>query len=200
MPTLRDLNDLSALADEINANARAKGFWEADRDLGEMLMLAVSELVEALEAHRNGEPVRYRVHAKDCSLQGRTGGCSRCIPKPEGAAVELADCIIRCLDTIHSLGVDVNAEVDAEQERIYLSSDPIFSGPLPENFAAALKNITHALCKVEHAYALDQPGWLAYAIVRCDELIRRLGVDPDAVVTEKMAYNTTRPYRHGKAY
>lgn len=185
---------LGDLARQINDNARAKGFWEDDRDLGEMLMLAVSELAEALEEHRAGRPAVWHkpVHASpDCV----------CSPlKPEGAAVELADCIIRCLDTLHSLdGVDVDGEVHGAYESIYLGQGK-FHGPLPENFAAALKNITHALCKVEHAYQLDKSGWLAYAIVRCFELMDRLDVDADAVIAEKMHFNTTRPFKHGKAY
>lgn len=31
-----------------------KGFWQEERNFGEMLMLIVSELGEALEAHRKG--------------------------------------------------------------------------------------------------------------------------------------------------
>ena len=109
---MTDLAPLNALAQQIYDNARAKGFWEADRNLGEMLMLAVSELSEALEEHRNGAPAHYVLGTK-----------------PEGVAVEIADCIIRCLDTMHSLDVDI-----------------------------------------------------------------------DAIVAEKMAYNATRPRKHGKAY
>ena len=106
---------LNALAQRIHDNARAKGFWDSEqRNFGEMLMLATSELSEALEEHRDGNPNVY--------YDALTG-------KPEGAAVELADCIIRVLDTMHSLGVDI-----------------------------------------------------------------------DDVVAEKMAYNATRPHKHGKAY
>src|SRR5690348_3932574 len=47
---------LSALAQSINDNARAHGFWQSERNFGEMLMLATSELAEALEEHRQGRP------------------------------------------------------------------------------------------------------------------------------------------------
>ncbi len=106
------MSTLNELAQQINDNARDKGFWDADRNMGEMLMLAVSELSEALEEHRYDRPPVYYSNGK-----------------PEGVAVEIADCIIRCLDTMHSLGVDL-----------------------------------------------------------------------DAIVAEKMAYNATRPLKHGKAY
>jgi len=46
-----DLKELTATA---YANAKNKGFWDAPRNVGEMLMLIVSELGEAIEAHRKG--------------------------------------------------------------------------------------------------------------------------------------------------
>lgn len=129
---------LAELARQIHDNARAHGFWEAERNMGEMLMLAVSELSEALEEHRAGRPPVWYQHRQPCAVQSdglpipadELGPCSGApVCKPEGVAVELADCLIRCLDTMHSLGVDI-----------------------------------------------------------------------DAVVAEKMAYNAARPFKHGKAY
>lgn len=134
------MSTLNDLAQQINDNARAKGFWESDRNLGEMLMLAVSELAEALEEHRAGNPAEYvPFHQQGCPASSdglpdfrteheRNALCSGTC-KPEGVAVELADCIIRCLDIMHSLGVDI-----------------------------------------------------------------------DGVVARKMAYNASRPHKHGKAY
>lgn len=58
------------------------------------LMLAVGELAEAVEEVRNGNPYD-RVYFTD-------GG-----KKPEGFAIELADCIIRILDEAQHLGIDM---------------------------------------------------------------------------------------------
>lgn len=107
--------DIDDLAIKINQTARDKGFWDKDRNLGEMLMLAVSELAEALEEDREGRPTVWFKHQENCELmhlisQGLAEpvlvritpegqqGCT-CVPKPEGALVEIADCIIRCCDT-----------------------------------------------------------------------------------------------------
>lgn len=114
-PTYTPLQDLT---ERIHRAARDKGFWEADRNFGEMLMLATSELAEALEEHRDGKPPVYvPTHVQGCAHSGdgltepdRTD-CGRPECKPEGTAVELADCIIRCLDTMHSLGVNVDRVV-----------------------------------------------------------------------------------------
>lgn len=96
---------------------------QAVRNMGEMLMLAVSELAEALEEDRDGQPIA-EWRCKKCkratgsidpaSLEGvrhpesghhSTPGGMNCWGefKPEGILVELMDCVIRCLDT--ALGV-----------------------------------------------------------------------------------------------
>ena len=49
---------LNDLARKINDNARTHGFWEGERNFGEMIALMHSELSEALEEHRNGKPRR----------------------------------------------------------------------------------------------------------------------------------------------
>lgn len=109
---------LNELAERINENARNHGFWpEEGRNMGEMLMLATSELAEALEEHRAVKPVIYFRHAADCQSTQRgneetvdqtANGWCTCAPKPEGTAVEIGDCIIRCLDTMQSLNVDID--------------------------------------------------------------------------------------------
>lgn len=39
---------------------------------------------------------------------------------------------------------------------------------------------------------------LADAVIRIADLCGHLGIDLDAVIEEKMAYNADRPYKHGK--
>lgn len=77
----RPLNQLSA---KIRTNSQEKGFWDEERNFGEMMMLIVSEVAEALESHRNKEPMVWISNES----------------KLEGVATELVDVLIRTLDTL----------------------------------------------------------------------------------------------------
>lgn len=122
-------------AERIHGTARAHGFWSEGRNMGEMLMLAVSELAEALESHRDGEdPVWYK-HEAGCpiadhkvyGMSGELPACE-CRPKPEGVAVELADCIIRCLDTIRGNFPEIDIDQIIEEKMVYNDSRPYKHG------------------------------------------------------------------------
>jgi NTP pyrophosphatase (non-canonical NTP hydrolase) len=80
-----------------HAYARSNGFWDAETNptVEGKLMLVVSELAEALEEHRSGNPLSY----------------SRADGKPEGIASELADAVIRLADLAEHLGVDLDESI-----------------------------------------------------------------------------------------
>ncbi|MDV7400066.1 hypothetical protein RZS08_52105, partial [Arthrospira platensis SPKY1] len=44
--------NLNSLSNQIYEANKAKGFWDKERNVGELLMLVTSELGEAMEAHR----------------------------------------------------------------------------------------------------------------------------------------------------
>jgi len=76
---------------ECHLAARDKKFWERERNVGEMLMLVVSELGEAIEAHRIGN---FGVGRKDTFED------------------EIADAVIRLFDLCGGLGINLEKQME----------------------------------------------------------------------------------------
>ena len=119
--------NINELAKEVHETAVAHGWWEKPPTLPEALCLIHAELSEALEEYREGNPLIYgtcALAAEDCKFSGVCDRVGRpgegegidgpC--KPEGIAVELADVILRTLDLMAALGVDVDAVVMAKHK------------------------------------------------------------------------------------
>lgn len=124
--------NLNDMARDIYAANKAKGFWDEGRKFGELLMLVVSELGEACEAHRKG---------RVASISG--------------------------YNNYINLGFKYdNGEIIA--------------------FEKYIKDTLE-----------DE---IADAIIRLFDMAGGLGIDIDTHIKLKLAYNATRPYKHGKAY
>ena len=103
---------VNEFAKEVHENAVAHGWWETARSFPEVAALIHSEVSEALEEWRDGNPAIYGCCGiPGCDKDEKTGTC-----KPEGVAVELCDAIIRILDYLAYMGVDVEAVLMAKHE------------------------------------------------------------------------------------
>lgn len=110
---------LNELAKEIHENAVAHGWWDEPRTFGEIVALCHSELSEALEEFRAGNRIRP---GAETPMRYYSGGGyvatapTECCRKPEGMAVEMADCIIRILDWCGKEGIDIDAIIQEKHE------------------------------------------------------------------------------------
>lgn len=105
---------LNELAKEIHKNAVAHGFWEPKQEFPATIALCHSELSEALEEYREGNELIYHVCDMNCGERCEyvsTDDCPDHKRRPEGIAVEMADCLIRILDWAAHAGVDMDAVI-----------------------------------------------------------------------------------------
>ena len=84
-PTIRELTKLC------HETAKEKGFWDQERNIGEALMLIVTELAEAMEAHRVQDAQNFKE--------------------------ELADTFIRLFDLCGGLNIDIQEEIEKKAKK-----------------------------------------------------------------------------------
>lgn len=202
--------DLNLLAREIHENAKAKGFWDSTRNRGELFMLIVSELGEALEAHRKG---RFANWADFISRSSQINGVRDTEEKAfvygfeaeikDTFEDEIADVVIRILDYVGwRQDVEIKLEFYEEQGDFQLF-DP--------NVGETLMEVN-----VNLAYAFQSANTLAF-ISTDDELNfleKRLNASLILLfnlsvccefqllrhIEAKMKFNSMRERLHGKAY
>ena len=174
----------------VHGQAVKSGWWPEgeQKDIREVFTMIHCEWSEAVDAYRNGcDMVTHNIQIEN---------------KPEGIAVELIDGCIRVLDWIGASG-----EID-RQEKMMLSN----MGEQDERRALGLyKNAVEMslpvlVCELHENLTFIRANTVDYGrkchgamLLICIVFgwLRARGVDPEAVMLEKHAYNRTRAFRHG---
>ena len=104
--------NINELAKEVHENAVALGDWQTPPTLPEALCLIHLVYGTCVLA---AEDCKFSCICDKAGRPGESGGIDGPC-KPEGIAVELADVILRTLDLMAALGVDVDAVVMAKHK------------------------------------------------------------------------------------
>lgn len=113
---------------EIYQNNKEKGFWDSERNFGELLMLVVSELGEALEAHRKNKISNIERYKEYVLLKPIDSDEIISFEKyiKDTVEDEIADAVIRLLDLSEGLGIDLEWHI--EQKVAYNKTRPVKHG------------------------------------------------------------------------
>lgn len=162
------------LRDMVHANAVAHGWWEDERSMTEILNLCHCELSEAIEEDRNGNNLVW---------EGEHG-------KPEGVAIELADCVIRVLDLCGRYNISI-PQFKRKHKKHDLQDVVALC-----HYYLGNANTWFVLDGCEGAFS----NFMRLIVQRIDEWTWREGLSLVALIKSKHEYNVTRPYKHGKRY
>lgn len=99
---MKNLTNISlrSLQSAAHHTAVDKGWWEKERSIPEQILLMHTELSEAVEELRKEHPRPFYLLNE----------------KPEGWGVELADCVIRIMDTCEKYHVDLQGLIELKMK------------------------------------------------------------------------------------
>lgn len=199
------INELIQVA---HADAKAKGWWDEPRNTGELLMLIVSECGEALEAHRSGKRAKMDSIDYNIKKMGWDWMTSARVENIDGTMSddapfkrifetdikdtfedELADIVIRIADWMgHKKWVDTGFA----PELVYVHGS--------ENVGENLWSLNKILCGNGDEDAETSSLFCIQAVVHAFYMAKVYNIDLWRHIELKLAYNRTRPHKHGKAY
>ena len=171
------MQNLTLLAKEIHSGNVARGFYEVQPTLKTQLMLVITELSEAVEADRKG---RYS-HALFVGTEMDTQSFEENIK--DTFEDEIADAFIRLLDIAGNRHINIveytskypgSYRTESKCDTIFNLCSEITKDTIIENISDIIDDIIQ-MCE----------SW---------------NIDLNFHVTEKLKYNSTRPYKHGKNY
>lgn len=180
------------LQKEIHQTNVEKGFWPADvvRNRGEMVVLMITELSEAVEAHREGKRVSetsFWLEKADTHPDEFLNAFRATVK--DTVEDEFADTVIRILDYCYGWKIPLSL------------MEMKFT--IKENFG---ENIIVLIENILRAYRTDVPRMLqvqgswSVALQNIISFCQQSNIDILQHVQWKLKYNKTREFKHGKKY
>ena len=161
---------------------KEKGFWSSSRTLDDVCELIMSEAAESLEGKRKG------------LMDDK-------IPEYPMDAMELADIIIRCMDALGGwIEGDLNCVKSYDK---YSKHQKINFNDIYDNIHISCDRLMDIMRVISDASKGFTPIELLEVIKMCNFLLGDwYGVkyDMEEMIQKKLAFNSSRPYKHGKKF
>jgi NTP pyrophosphatase (non-canonical NTP hydrolase) len=114
--------NFNSVAKEVYEANKLKGFDVANENIGQTLMLIVSELAEALEADRKGRNANPHFFEIDCNTGSDVVPFQERLKQSFESNIkdtfedEIADTFIRLFDLCGGLGIDIDFHIEKKRE------------------------------------------------------------------------------------
>lgn len=196
------INELIQVA---HSDARANGWWAEERNTGELLMLIVSECGEALEAHRSGKRANLAMYDQlMISVQSKEINVTESDLFKDHIKDtfedELADIVIRIADACGSYPkcIEWMQADDGLYAEDYDGPDGSFN--VGEQLMSVVQMLVHSGFG-DHMRRPEKVGeYFGSAMREVFSIAQFMNIDIDRHIELKLAFNRTRPKKHGKAY
>lgn len=192
--------NIPKLIKEARQHVIDKGFYTPTNNIGELLMMIVSELGEALEAHRNNRFANWKAFNKiknECEFNLKSIPEEKIKFKKEEAFSlcikdtfedEIADVFIRLFSLCGYLGIIFEYKKDYGVSGI------------DENIPSCLLHSCKLFIDSEYHHDIDRSHYLQKAYSYLIDFCKHHEIDIEKHIIAKMEYNKTRPHKHGKEY
>lgn len=108
------MKSIFELSKEINENAEAKGFWELGYNLGEKMLLIVTEVAEMCEAHRVKKITTTSMDAVNGLVDDEDFKRHFLANVKDSFEDEMADVVIRVFDMAYKLNIPLEKHIIAK--------------------------------------------------------------------------------------
>lgn len=188
------------LRDKIGNINKNNGWHEVKHEKYKYMLLIASEILEAFEDYRDGKNIdevwyEYVDDAGEKSIsrskfysmkEGKKLG------KPCGIPSEIADIVIRCLDTAFIFGFSIDGfkyEVEEPKKEF-------------ESYLFDMLSLSTEIYKTFDTFSSSDEIYhmidsLNMIMLKCLEISSVYELDLEKIINEKLEYNKTRGYKHG---
>lgn len=207
------IDDINQFAAEVHALAVEKGFYDPPPTEAELIAAIHSEVSEAFDAWNNDEPMVWHECLDGGDIGTITGNgqadCDNCACKPSipgrpdppcpmldfephGIAVELIDVVLRILDAAAAWKLALRKR---RPDSIYIGANTraIETATLPE----IVRYLHRMVSQIDRSRVITVADYMSIAVGVVFAWLHAQGIDPEAIMREKHAYNVHRPYKHG---
>ena len=188
------MKDLNKLSKEIYEANKAKGFHDKEHSVEHMMCLVISELMEAVEADREGNKVDYNYEEDGLAYttmeDNEFKDWYECTTKGS-VEEELADAVIRLLDTAGALEFKIVKLTNIDH--IVEMNSRIFN-------SKSFTEIIFSICGILYSAKIITGTKIRVCIEAISALCRVRDIGLWQHVDMKLKYNKLRPYKHGKKY